>query len=337
MDPSTATNVLAFLRDSTITASESMQDWAWILFGVMFFVSMIFSWGVKATKGEAIDSAWLGEQTIKFVGISIVIGLYFYLSIPWMDTMREAGMSLSGSSAETVDIGEIARQADTVTERVEETIKNLKRLSWREFFGAVPEIIALMVLDWTTHFLYLIIALIAIWLFSKFMLGYLIGGVFIGGLGHRGTFQYGMTAIGYVLFSAMPLFLLAYLQGLSIQLLDAASIEGRPVSIPVLKELVVTQAYLVLLSGVAAVVPREFLGSIVGMSGAPSASNAARSIAQGSNAIHSAAKQIMSMFQRSGGGKSVGSGGSGPSGMNISPPPSVGNAPKMLPPPNIRP
>lgn len=335
MDPSTASEVLEFLRTSVVGASESLQDWAWVLFSGLFTLSFIFSWGKQAVKGKPFDTAFFGEQTIKGVGIFMVIGAFFMLSLPWMEVMREAGMNLSGSSTATVDIGEIARQADTVTERVEETIDNLKRAGWIQTIQNVPEIIALMVLDGAVHFLYLIIALIAVWIYAKFMLGYLVGGVFIAGLGHKGTFRYGMTSLGYVLLSAMPLFLLAFLQGLSIQLLDGAILQpGQPASIPVLKEIIATQGFLVLMSVAAAAVPGEFMSSLVGTSGAPSASNAARSIAQGSNAVHSAVSQVMSRISSSGGGRSLpspssGGGGGGPS--------SVGNAPRLLPPPSTRP
>lgn len=334
MDPSLASTILSFLMTSTTTASEGLQKWAWFIFGLLFTISLIFSWGHKAIKGEGFDWSWFGGETIKAVGIAVVIAGYFALSIPWMEAMREAGMNLSGSSAETVDIGEIARQSLTINDRVEEAVSNLASASWSEIPGNIPEIIALRFLDWITQFLYIVIALTSIWLFSKFMLGYLVGGVFIGGLGHKGTFQYGMTAIGYVVFSAMPLFLLAYLQGLSAQLLDAAAIDGKPVSMPVLRDIVAGQGYLVIMSFAAAAVPREFLSSLVGMSGAPSASNAARSMAMGSNATYSSVRQVMSMFQRSGGAKNL---GSPVSGGGSAPPSPVGSAPKSLPKPSNKP
>lgn len=328
MTPSIASELLAHLTTTSIFAADSLEEWSWLLFTALTCLGVIIAYTKHAISGNPLDFAFFGALTIKGVLVGFVIFAYFILSMDWMELTREAGMRLSGSTAETVDVGEMARQADDVAQVINDTIDALKAGGLLATIGFLPEITSLMILNAVVHILFAVIALIAVWVFSKFILGYIVGGVFIAGVAWDQTYQYGKSYISYVLVSAMPLFLLAFLQGFSATLLEGVTLRpGAPATVPEIWRMIEMQGYIVMLSLAAAIVPREWLSSVVGSGGALSGQAAARNIASGGGGIAGGLSSVSNALKGLGGG---GGGGApslpGPSGGG---PQSVGNAPSL--------
>lgn len=326
MDPSIASEFIAHLTTAIEFASDGLQDWSWVIFTALTIITVLVSLTKRAVSGGSFDSGFWGGLVWSAALVAIVVGGYFFLSMPWMELIREAGMRLSGSSAETVDIGEMARQADDISKVIDDTIRALKSGGFLSTISYLPEITALMILKAVVHILFAIIALIAIWIFSKFCLGFLVGGVFIAGLANDHTYEYGKKSFSYVFVSAMPLFLLAFLQGFSASLLEGVTLTpGAPATIPGIGRIIMMQGFTVVLSMAAAVVPKEWLMSGVGTSGAPSGTGVAQAAGGAGAAATNTISSVMNMIGGSGGngggGGSIGTGGGGPQ--------SVGSAPQL--------
>jgi hypothetical protein len=320
VEPSTATRVLDYLTNSVMAASSGLEFWAWSMFTVLFVIRCIveFTRAVHQSDGKVpIDLAVVFHAISSYVVVAIVVSLYFQSAFFLMDWFRQAGMALSGADMATVDIGELFRQREVVSERIYATIDSFKELGIWDQVKLVPEILMLNGLGGFVFIEYMLIALVAIWVYAKFCLGFLTGGVFVGGLIWRESYEYGKRSISYVLGSTQPLFLLAFMQGISARLIEEAlPMTGEAViTVPALWDLMMILGFVFFLSLVAASVPREWLGGLVGTSGAPDLSRTLSTSSTAGSSVVSLAKSAQSIHQSIGnrifgGGGSAGGGGS---------------------------
>lgn len=319
MDPSLATQVLEFLTSTVMGAAAGLEEWSWVLFTALMFLSVVIEYGKSAAAGDPLGLTMFGHACIRGFLTAIVVGLYFSLAFPMMEQFREFGMTLSGAELDTVDIGEIARQADVVTERINTTIESLQELGWIDQIKALPEIAGLKILGFIVKLEYALLALIAIWVFAKFCLGFLTGGVFVGALAWQNSYEFGMRSITYLITSTQPLFLLAFMQGVSARLIQEAPVlTGTvPITTAEITDLFIILMFVFFLSLAAVSVPREWLSAVVGSGDAPSMEKATRKTAQiggaGGGAMRSisnATNRIAGMLSGGGGKPSGGGGGS---------------------------
>lgn len=239
-------------------------------------------------------------------------------------------MALSSAGLETVDIGMLLEQRTVVTSRIDAAIESMGGISLWTDASDIPEIVMLHGLKGIVFVLYLLIALISVWVYANFCLGFLVGAVFIGGLAWHQSFQYGMRSISYVITSTQPLMLLAFMQGLSAKLImnDPAIAGSTPATTEEIWALI-GKVLLFLALNVAAInVPSKWLGGIVGSSGAPDLTRTASHAATGAVGMIGGAKMLSNASQSignrmlgGGGGGGMGSAGRGSSPV---PPPSAG-------------
>lgn len=312
MDPSLASQALASLEALTIQVSEGLQEWSWLVFTVFTVFTVLVGYTKEAVKGNLLPTGFFGEQTIhKFIVGSLMIG-YFTLALPFMEVVRSTGMELSGSTQETVPIGEIFRQADTVTERINTTIDSFQSLGWIEQIKAIPQLMSLRIMGWFVHVIYLCIALISFWVYAKFLMGYMVGGFFVGGMAGQATEHLGRQSYFYVIKSTMPLFLLAVLQGYSTTLLDSTLTPSGIIKTAEIWAIMWTQLVVLFLCLVAAFVPSEWLSGVASMAGAPSLSSLPRTMgSMGGSVLHAIKSSNSSRSSIS--SRSSGGGGSLPS------------------------
>lgn len=337
MEPSTATEILNFLTNSIMGAMSQLETWAWAVFTCLFTIRCIvdFTRSIHRTNGTSIEASVIFDAASSFVVTAIVVSLYFSASFTIMEWFREAGMALSGADMSTVDIGELFRQREVVSERIYDTIDSFKELGIWDQVKSVPEILMLNGLGVFVFVEYMLLALISIWVYAKFCLGFLTGAVFIGGLSWNQSYQYGMRSISYVLASTQPLMLLAFMQGISARLImEAPVMTGEAlITVPALWEIFMMLFFVLFLCLAAVSVPREWLGGIVGSSGAPDLTRTASHMASGAGGIMGGAKMIANAHQSIGnrlfGGGNNGSGGGGRS--IPSPSSSASNAGTALP------
>lgn len=318
MDPSYATDALASIEALTVGALEGMQEWSWAVFTVLAIIALLLSYTKSAVRGDGMPHGVFADWAVSKCLIGALIIGYFTLALPFMEHARQWGMELSGSSQATVPIGEIARQADVVTQRVNDTISSFQSLGWIEQLQAIPELMSLRVMNWFVHVIYIIIALIAFWVYAKFLFGYLVGGFFVGFMGWERSEHYGHRSFSYLLVSAMPLLLLALLQGYSERVLNEAVLPEGIAKISDLMSLIWRQAIILLLCFVTVVVPREWLNGVVGMSGAPSGSTVPQTMGKTGSAVTSSISSAMhaiSLGMQGAGklGNMFGGGGASPS------------------------
>jgi hypothetical protein len=306
MDPSLASQTLASLEALTVQVSEGLQEWSWVVFTAFTVFTVLTGYAKEAAKGNLLPTAFFGEQTVhKFIAGSLMIG-YFALAMPFMEVVREAGMTLSGSDQGTVPIGEIFRQADTVTERINATIDSFQSLGWMDQLKAIPQLMSLRIMGWFVHVIYIFIALISFWVYAKFLMGYMVGGFFIGGVSGETTEHLGKQSYFYVIKSTLPLFLLAVLQGYSANLLNSTVTPSGIIKTAEIWAIMWTQLIVLFLCIVAAMVPTEWMSGIASMSGAPSLSSLPRTMGGmgGSviNALRSSTSSRNSISSSSSGG-----------------------------------
>jgi hypothetical protein len=335
LEPSTATEILNFLTNSIMGAMSQLETWAWAVFTCLFVIRCIvdFTRSLHRTNGTSIETSVIFDAASSFVVTAIVVSLYFSASFTIMDWFRQAGMALSGADMDTVDIGELFRQREIVSDRIYETVDSFKELGIWDQVKLVPEILMLNGLGGVVFIEYFVLALIAIWVYAKFCLGFLTGAVFIGGLSWNQSFSFGMRSISYVLSSTQPLMLLAFMQGISARLImEAPVMTGEAlITVPALWEIFMMLLFTIFLCLAAVSVPREWLGGIVGSSGAPDLSRTASHIASGAGGIMGGAKMIANAHQSIGNRLFGGGGGGGGSRSIPSPSSSASNAGAALP------
>lgn len=320
MDASIATQVIESIEGLVQQVSDGLQAWAWAVFTVTTLASVLVGYAKEAAKGNVLAVSFFGTEVIYKSLIGVAIIGYFTLALPFMEVVRGTGMELSGSGQESVPIGEIARQASAVTEAVNETIDSFRDLGWIEQIGAIPQLLSLRILSGVVHIIYIIICLISFWVYAKFMLGYLVGGFFVGFMSLQSTEHLGQRSFSYVLVSSLPLFLLAVLQGYSTSVLNQAILPEGIVKTADLWGLIWIQVIILFLCLAAVAVPREWLFSAVGMSGAPSGSSVPRAAAVAGSAgaaiasMMSKTSSVTSSSHTKIGGGSINSGGSGGGG-----------------------
>lgn len=334
MEEATATKVLDFLTNSVMGAMSGLEIWAWTIFTILFTIRCIvdFTRSIHRSDRGVIDASVIFDAASSWVVVSIVIFLYFSSSFWLMEWFRRAGMALSGADIDTVDIGELFRQREVVSERIYATIDSFKELSVWDQVKSVPEILMLNGLGSVVFVEYFLIALIAIWVYAKFCLGFLTGAIFVGGLSWSQSFEYGKRSLSYVLVSTQPLMLLAFMQGISARLiLEAPVMTGEAlITIPALWDIFMMLMFVIFLCLAAVSVPREWLGGVVGSGGAPDLSRTASHIATGGGGMVGGAKMLANMHQ------AIGNrlfGGGSPAGSRSLPSPSnpASNAGNALP------
>ena len=334
MNASVASQALDFLTSRVLQGSAALEVWAWAVFTCVFTIKFIFDYGRVVARSEGSLAglpSMAMTNAIWGVGAAILIFLYFSSAFTLMGWFRSAGMALSGADMPTVDIGELFRQRNVVSDRIYNTIKSFSVLGFWERLAKVPEILLLNVMGVVVFFQYMLLALISVWVYAKFCLGFLMGGVFIGGLGWEHTVDYGRRALAYVLASTQPLMLLAFMQGISGVLLENTLVQNSATFVTVsdLTNLLGMLFFMFVLSLAAVRVPSEWLGGIVGSGGAPDLTRTASHVATGAGGIMGGARMIANAHQSIGNRMTGGSGGGLGGGRGVSPsasPPSAGNA-----------
>lgn len=320
MDASVATRTLDFLANTVQTAMAGVEAWAWFLFAAVIFWSFLVDWSKSSIAGNPLDWKLFGQYAIGGISRAAFVGAYFASVMPLMHLFRQAGMSMSGSTMETVDIGELFRQRDEVSQRIYETINLIEQQGVWEQIKDIPEVLFLNFIGGIVFLQYLSIALIAVWVFARFLLAYLNGGVLVGALGSGYTQEYGRRAIAFAINSMFPLMLLAFMQGISARLIEEADVftGETEITVSALWDLAQQLGFVFFLCLIAALVPKDILQGLVGTGGAPSASKAIRAAGGAGAAITNTVSQISSVYSAL--SKTFSGGGGGGGSPSIPPP-----------------
>lgn len=306
---SQASEVMAWLTDSVSGATPELLAFSYTVIGFLTFFKAANLLVASKLKKVSLQPEVYGMLIWEFCCACILVGLYFAYSFIIMEAMRASGLKLAGVGSDPVPIGEIARYADVVTAKVDAAVQNIYAQGIRETVENIPDIFMMRLANFIVHIFFIILGIIEFVLMAKFLLGFLVGGVGVGGVSWKPTSGIGMQSITYVFYSSLPFLALSFVQGGVMLLIDGAVVnDGRPASINILGNLAVNLLISCILVMMAPVIARELLGSMVTGHGAPDFEKLPRGMASHGGAATGAISAMGSMMQSLGGG---GGGGGG--------------------------